>query len=89
MSDYDNSLSGVLFKNDRKEKPTHPDYTGSWTDAQGNDHWLSAWIKEGKSGKKFISLSAKLKNPAPAADDIGGDIEEDIPFSNYELRTIA
>ena len=43
---YDNSSRGVLFKNDRKEKETHPDYKGSYTDANGAEFWLSAWIKK-------------------------------------------
>lgn len=74
---YDNSLSGVLFKNDKKVKPNQPDYTGNWEDKDGNAHWLSGWIKEGKSGVKFISLSATLKDAPAGSDD---DAEEDIPF---------
>jgi hypothetical protein len=60
---YDNTNSGVLFKNDRKEKPTHPDYTGS-INFEGTDCWLSAWVKE-KNGKKFFSLSVKPKDGTP------------------------
>ena len=37
--------SGVLFKNDKKEEPKHPDYKGSVM-VDGTDYWLSAWIKE-------------------------------------------
>ena len=49
-----------LFKNDRKEKDTHPDYKGDGMDLQGNPVWVSAWIKEGAKGK-FMSLSIQAK----------------------------
>ena len=59
---YDNSNRGVLFKNDRKEKDTHPDYKGSYTDGNGAEFWLSAWIKKDKNGNSFMSLSTTSKN---------------------------
>lgn len=59
---YDNNLRGALFKNEKKQKETHPDYRGSIT-IGGVEYWLDAWIKEPKEGgKKFMSLSAKPKN---------------------------
>jgi len=39
-----------LFKNDKKESDKHPDYRGDGKDADGNAIWVSAWLKEGKSG---------------------------------------
>ena len=48
MEKRDNS--GVLFKNDKKENEKHPDYKGNIM-VDGNEYWLSAWIKEGKTGK--------------------------------------
>jgi hypothetical protein len=86
---YDNELRGVLFKNDRKEQPNHPDYKGSAT-INGQEMWISAWIKEGQRGK-FMSLSFKPKDqqqprqqkqagPAPSADF--EDFNSDIPFAS-------
>ena len=61
--EYDNTNRGVLFRNDKKESEKHPDFTGS-IDVDGVDHYLSAWVKESKQGKKFFSLSVKAKDQA-------------------------
>lgn len=90
MSDFDNTNRGALFKNDRKEKDTHPDYKGS-INVGGVDHWLDAWLKTDKNGKKFMSVSVKPKEqrapapkPAPqrqAPAKTGfDDMDSDIPF---------
>lgn len=82
--------SGTLFKNDRKEQPNHPDYKGDIL-IDGQEYWLSAWIKEGKSGK-FMSLSAKPKEARQESKPKTGgimDMSDDVPFANPYKGRVA
>ena len=54
-----------LFKNDRKESETHPDYKGDGADLYGNPVWVNAWLKKTKDGKTYMSCAIKLKEPRP------------------------
>lgn len=53
---FDNS--GALFTNEKKIKDTHPDLNGKIT-INGREFYLSAWKKQSKEGKPFLSLSIK------------------------------
>jgi len=75
-----------LFKNNRKEKETHPDYAGSIM-INGKEHYLNAWLKDGKNGKFFSGSVGKEKPPKDNFKPSGGDempkntIEDDlVPF---------
>lgn len=79
--------SGSLFKNQKKEKDTHPDYTGNGT-IDGKQYWFSAWIKTDRNGGKFMSMAFKPKEeqkPAPKRSDPvstgrNADMDDEIPF---------
>ena len=81
MSEYDNNLSGVLFKNDKEGNESRPDYRGK-CEIEGVEYFISAWIRTPKKGgDKFMSLSFKPKEqnyeasiPEPAP------IDDSVPF---------
>lgn len=56
--------SGAMWKNRRKEKENHPDFTGQVT-IGGKDYWLSGWSRESAQGNRYTSLAFKPKLPKP------------------------
>lgn len=84
---YDNTNSGALFKNKDKtaEHPNWADYNGA-INVAGHDYWLSAWIKETKSGEKIMSLAVKPKDGTPSPQKKATtapaktSYDDDIPF---------
>jgi hypothetical protein len=85
MADYDNNLSGVLFKNDKGDNEKRPDYKGS-AEIEGVQYWVSAWIRDGAKGK-FMSMKYEAKEvqaakpaPKPVASAGYGDDDGSIPF---------
>ena len=84
--EYDNTNRGVLFKNERKEKDTDADYTGSYTNVNGEDHWLNAWLAKDKDGNTYMRLSTKAKDEAhakgmqQARQAFTQEADSDIPF---------
>lgn len=83
MTEYDNRNRGVIFKNTRKELETHPDYTGTFTDADNREHWFDGWIKQGANGS-FISFRVKPKEQQQvdqsSSQDVSSSADEDVPF---------
>ncbi len=57
-------MSGTLFRNERKEKDTHPDWAG-YIIINGVEYWLNGWEKSGAKGL-FFSLAAKPKEERAA-----------------------
>jgi hypothetical protein len=74
--------TGVLFRNDRREKPSRPEFKGEAT-IEGKKYWVAAWVKE-KNDKKFFSLAFRSKDeqpakPAPSRSNFDKPIDDAIP----------
>jgi hypothetical protein len=50
--------TGLLGMNDRKEKDTHPDYTGKIFVSEPGFYYLKGWKKTTRDGRPLLSLAA-------------------------------
>ena len=84
--------TGFLMKNHRKEQDTHADFQGTWTDADGKEYYLNAWLNTSqKTGNKYFKLTlgkqkadrgTPVRESKPKKQSGGGfeDMDNDIPF---------
>tara|TARA_R100000234_G_scaffold34662_1_gene20530 strand:- start:319 stop:555 length:237 start_codon:yes stop_codon:yes gene_type:complete len=78
MSDYDNTNSGALFKNNTKEEgDNRPDMTGV-VDVEGKEYRVSAWSNTSKNGMKYLSLKVSEKQDGQQVQSQKND--EEMPF---------
>ena len=79
---YDNKLSFAMFKNEKGDNEARPDYTGTVTLEDGKEMRMAAWVREAKSGVKY--LSGRLSEPQVQASDAGSNAavegEDVVPF---------
>jgi len=81
---YDNNNEIAIWPNDRKNKPTDPDFKGNAT-IDGKEFWVSAWKRDEGANERAPILKAKLTakeapkdqaqysgnaQPAPAPDPV-------------------
>lgn len=75
MSQYDDELSGVLFRAREKKSDRSPDFTGKAT-IEGTDYRIAAWAREPRSGgQKFLSLSFTKVEDVTEGLDAEGALE--------------
>jgi uncharacterized protein (DUF736 family) len=67
---YDNTNKGALFRSqDKAEGDKKPDYTGKLNVA-GKDYRLAGWLRESKTGTKFLSLSISEPKAKDASNEL-------------------
>ncbi len=62
---YEHATTQAHFQKCRKEKENHPDYKGGCM-VGGVEMWMSAWLKTGANGTKFMSFSFQPKDQQQA-----------------------
>jgi hypothetical protein len=65
MTQYDNTNTGVLFRNDQAGNDKRPNYKGK-VNVAGVDYELAGWTRTGASGVPFLSLKVQTLRPKPA-----------------------
>jgi len=78
---YDNTFSFAMFKNEKGDNEARPDYTGTVTLEDGKEMRMAAWVRESKSGVKY--LSGRLSEPQVQASAAGSNAAvegADVPF---------
>lgn len=79
----------MIFKNERKQKETHPEYQGKIM-VNGEIRDIKLWVRTGPSGKKFFSgvhepewkpreEAAPPPPPAPAPEPMD-TTDDELPF---------
>jgi hypothetical protein len=80
MSEYDNR--GALWKNDKREKDTHPQMRGQ-AEVNGVEYWVSAWTSSEGGKKPLVSLSftpKEAKQEVQTVSSVDDDFDSDLPF---------
>ncbi|MGE5165320.1 MAG: hypothetical protein ACM3IH_15015 [Sphingobacteriales bacterium] len=96
MTQYDDSNRGQIWKNDRKEKDTHPDFKGSQNIVcpdcgKAHDYWVSAWKRKEGANPKAPALSWKSEQKdgqraaagterTAARPSLKDEMNDEIPF---------
>lgn len=78
--------TGCLFRNERKQKETHPDYRGPFYEKVGDgvvEREISAWEKQSKNGTKYLWFKVGDKFvPNRIGPPLEPPAKEEPPFSD-------
>ena len=75
MPEYDNTNSGVLFT-DTKKNEKHPDFKGQ-LNVEGKEWEIAAWNRTSKAGKQFLSLKVSVPYVKETFKPNDTDLNED------------
>jgi hypothetical protein len=89
---YDNTNRGSIWKNKKKERDTHPDFTGS-INVEGVEYWVNAWRRKEDANPSAPAMTFTVRPKETKADhqnerpavrkssaDMGREMDDEIPF---------
>ncbi|MBJ64694.1 MAG: hypothetical protein CMB55_07880 [Euryarchaeota archaeon] len=95
MTEYDNNLSGALFRNKDKfsndgevvhGKEKHPDYTGN-AEVDGIKYNIAGWMQKSQKGMSYMKLKLSIPQPqgsnmpsSPPISQKEQPLDDEIPF---------
>lgn len=74
MAEYDNSNSGAIFPEAKKDENDR-DFSGS-LNVGGTEYWVSGYKKTSKAGKPFLKLTVKAKNAQPQHENPAAGMDD-------------
>ena len=85
MSYQEKDQSGSLFKNDRKERDSQPDWTGKAI-VNGTPVYVSGWNKDGRISLAFKNRPGNVGSSSKPEDEPqqgggGSPMDDSIPFA--------
>lgn len=75
--------TGSAFVNKRKQKDTHPDYTGEVLVLEPGLYWFSMWEKKRGNGEPWFSIGLNPKEPLPRQEQRTG--ATGVPLTKSEV----
>ena len=84
MSQYDDTNSGVLFREREKKSDKAPDFKGK-LNVEGKEYEIAGWTRTSKAGNNFLSLKVsepwKGREQQKSEEAPRADFDDGIPFN--------
>jgi len=71
--------TGAIFKNNKKEKETHPDYRGK-INVDGVEKEIALWVNTSKNGLQYFSASISEPYVVEEKHESKSEDFNDLPF---------
>ena len=69
MTDFNNENRGAIWKNEKRAKDTHADFTGE-LDVNGTKFYLNAWKRKPEASEKAPALTFSIKPKSARQGDV-------------------